>query len=132
MKNSIDIRIESRDDDRIVTDKMLQELRIEIRKELDVVTKLESSHTQKHSMGVDAVTAVAILGLSLNALNVFFGILRFFLEKKRYSEKIIITGENYERVIEGLTRQEAEAIIKDIEKKELSDLVVKIKSTDFG
>jgi coenzyme F420-reducing hydrogenase beta subunit len=72
-------------------------------------------------------TAIAIAGLTLSLINTALVMVKFYIDQLQYSS-ITIEGDGYTVEKSNLTPDELNKIIKDIEKKKLKNIVVKVSS----
>jgi hypothetical protein len=125
MTEKLKVRIELMKWDSYENSQWLQKLNSHLQKELEVTSDLEMTKDVKNAMDGGLAMAISIASLALTALGTLFEIIKFHIEQKR-DETLTIVGDGYTREISGLTKDEVEAIARDIEAKNLRELVIKV------
>jgi hypothetical protein len=125
MTETLAVRIELTKEISHADSQWLQRVDSHVRQELEVESKLQMTEKEENAMSGGMAVAIAIAGLAVTALGTLFEIIKFYIEQKR-NQTLTIVGDGYSRQVSQLTKDEVEAIVSDIEARQLSELLVRV------
>lgn len=106
---------------------LIEKISEKLKMELELTPAITSRKPEENEMGIDAATAISIVGLTLSAINTAITVIEFYLSQRKNESIIIADDGSFTRHVSNINAEEAQEIINLIQKNKSKKLKIKVR-----